>query len=69
MLIKIILIYLLIGALLDLIGRIMLRNTTSTNNVKTFGDVCLYVLSYILVIVVWPVIFIEGIVAGIKCHD
>ena len=70
MLIKIILIYLLIGAVMDLIGRIvLLKNGDHENGVKTFGDLCLYIIGYLLVIIAWPIVVIEGIMMCIKKPD
>lgn len=71
MLIKIILIYILVGAILDLIGRIILRNKVDEmmKHVKSFSDVCVYILGYLVAIISWPIWFIKGIMLGIKDHD
>lgn len=62
---KFILIYLLIGIVIDLISRVKNWDLTSVDNVKRFADVISYIISYILVIAIWPILIIIGMIVGV----
>lgn len=66
MLMKFILIYLLIGMVIDLISRVKNWDMTTVDKVKTFTDVIVYIIVYILVIATWPILIIIGMITGVK---
>ena len=68
MFIKFILVYFLIGVIIDLIFRFIEMDFTSVDKVKNLWDVCAYIISYILVIMIWPILIGTGMVLYIKDH-
>ena len=65
MLMKFILIYLLTGMVIDLISRVKHWDITTVDKVKTFTDVISYIIGYILVIAIWPILIIIGMIVGV----